>query len=128
VEVNAYPSVLASPSLSRNQKRSLHDQDTHTFVPKCNGGVTRRNMKNVLSHIFSPLLSLHPYSFSHSIISIFPIVSLLSYSPYHFPHLTFFLYSFPRSHSFPFSFISHIFLFIFHIFHISRDPLYTFQT
>jgi len=55
-----------------------------------------------------------PFTSIHSLILyvIFPIVSLLSYSPYHFPHLEIFPFSFPHSHSFPFSFIFP-FLFIF---------------
>jgi hypothetical protein len=160
----AYPSVSASPCISRNQNQSLHDQDMHTSVQKSNGGVTRRNMKNVLSHMFSPLLSLHPYSFSHSILSlfshclitfIFPLpfstlnhfplflstftfISLFLYFPisFYFPfHISLshfsisflFPFSFPKFHVIPLFPIYFIFHFSY-FFHISRDPLYTFQT
>jgi hypothetical protein len=67
----AYPSVSSSSCISQNQNRSLHDQNTHTSVQKSNGGITRTNMKNVLSNMFSPLVSLHLYSFSHFILSHF---------------------------------------------------------
>jgi hypothetical protein len=96
-------------------------------------------MKIVLSDMFSPILSIHLYSFFILYLVIFLIVSLLSYSPYHFPHLTVFPYFFPCSHSFPFSFIfpflfiyfplslSHFsisFLFPFFFSQISRNSFY----
>jgi hypothetical protein len=67
----AYPLVSSSPCISWNQNQSLHDQDMHTSVHKSNGGIARRNIKNVLSDMFSPLFSLHLYSFSHFILSHF---------------------------------------------------------
>jgi hypothetical protein len=120
----AYPSVSASPCISRNQNQSLHDQDTHTSVQKSNGGITRRNMKNVLSDMFSPLLSLHLYSFSHFILSHFshclitfifplPFSTLNHFSLFlsTFTFISLFLY-FPISFYFPFHFHYPIFPFL----------------
>jgi hypothetical protein len=148
-----YPSVSALPSISWNQNQSLHDQDTHTSVHKSNGGITRRDMKNVISYMFSPLPSLHLYSFSHFIFShffhclitfIFPLpFSTQPFSFIHFHihiHFPFPLFSHFVSFSFPYLFIP-FFLFFpfpfffpkFHIiplfpyisFHFSYFPYFT---
>jgi hypothetical protein len=93
-------------------------------------------MKNVLSHMFSPLLSIHPYSFSHSILSIFSycLITFIFPLPFsalnHFPSfcstftfVSFFLY-FPIFSYFPFHIslfnfsISFLFPFSFSKFHV----------
>jgi hypothetical protein len=76
--------------------------------------------------------SFLPFPSTHSLILylvIFPIISILSYSHYLFPHLTIFPYSFSCSLSFSFSFIFQfvfIFLSIFIIpfFHFFHFPLF----
>ena len=125
----AYPSISCSPCIARNQNGSLHDQYMHTSAQKSSGGITRRNMKNVLRDMLSSLLSLHLYSFSHFILShffhclitlIFPLpFSTLNLFPLFLSTFTFislFLY-FPISFYFPFHiYLSHFsisFLFLF---------------
>jgi hypothetical protein len=103
-------------------------------------------MENVLSHMFSPLLSLHPYSFSHSILSLFShcLITIIFPLPFstlnHFPlflstftFISLFLY-FPISLYFPFHislshfFISFFFPFSFPKFHvIPLFPIYLFS-
>jgi hypothetical protein len=86
-------------------------------------------MKSVLSDMFSPLISLHLYSFSHFILSHFSHCLIIFIFPLPFPTLSHFSLFFPHSHSFPFFLISHSFLisFPFPLSHFSIYFLFLFS-